>query len=127
MTSFDRRRQLVVVPLRLVGPAGPLVRMMAIDTGSTYTVIRPELAARLGYRTDLPGTVPITTASGALRVPRVALDRIDALEISRHGFNIVLHALPPGLRFAGLLGLDFVRGGRLTFDFQRGEVIYEGE
>lgn len=99
--------------------------MMAIDTGSTYTVIRPELAARLGYSADLPGTVPITTASDSLRVPRISIERIDALEMSRYGFPIALHALPIGLRFSGLLGLDFVRDGRLTFDFVRGDVSFE--
>jgi len=98
---------------------------MAIDTGSTYTVIDPQVAARLGYATDLVATVPVTTASGTIRAPRVKVERVDALGSTRRDFNVVVHALPPTLRLSGLLGLDFVRSGRLTFDFQRGEVSYE--
>ena len=125
MTAFDRRRQLVVIPVRLYGPSDSLVRMMAIDTGSSYTVIRPEVAARLGYGTDLPGGVPVTTASGTIRVPRMQVEQIVALDTARERFNILLHPLPVGLRFSGLLGLDFFRGGRLVFDFAGGDVSFE--
>lgn len=125
MTAFDRRRGVVIVPVELFGPLGSVVRMMAVDTGSTYTVVRPDVMKLLGYRTDTPGTVPITTASGAIRVPRVLTERIDPLDRSRHDFNVLVHPLPPALRFSRLLGLDFVRDGRLIFDFVRGDVSFE--
>jgi hypothetical protein len=69
-----------------------------------------------------PGRAQITTASGDLWVPRVIVDRVDALGISRATFPMLAHTLPKSIRVDGLLGLDFLRGQRLTVDFRQGLV-----
>ena len=40
-------------------------------------------------------------------------------------FPVLAHTLPPSAGVDGLLGLDFVRGGRLTVDFRAGHVTLD--
>ena len=48
-TRFDRSCGLIVVEARLHGPLGPIVLSLAVDTGSTETVVTPWVVDELGY------------------------------------------------------------------------------
>jgi predicted aspartyl protease len=94
-----------------------------LDTGASYTLIVPAVLGRLGYRLsgDEP-SIAIVTASSSERVPRLPVARIGALGLNRQSFEVVMHPLPPGAGWHGLLGLDFLRDHRLTIDFVNGEL-----
>lgn len=120
---FDPRRGLILVTVRIWGPAGDRIADLALDTGATVTMISASLLADAGYdpaaSTD---RVLMTTASGVEYVARLPVDRIRALEQERQAFPVVSHILPPSARIDGVLGLDFLRGQRLTVDFRVGEI-----
>jgi hypothetical protein len=46
---FDPSQGLVVVPVRLLGPAGDMILRLALDTGATSTLINSEILVLLGY------------------------------------------------------------------------------
>jgi len=61
-----------------------------------------------------PGRVLMATASGVEYVPRLPVHRIRALGQDRSSFPVVAHVLPPSATIDGVLGLDFLRGQKLT-------------
>lgn len=64
----------------------------------------------------------MTTGSGVEFVPRVKLDKIEALGRERKDFPVLCHTLPTSASVDGLLGLDFFRGLNLNVDFGGGRI-----
>jgi hypothetical protein len=123
---FDAQRGLIVVPTRLWGPSGSVVARLALDTGATRTTINWDLLVFTGY--DPAGVGPrmqVTTGGGLEFVPQVPVRRVEALGSERRDFSVLCHTLPPSATVDGVLGLDFMRGGRLLVDLRIGEVTFE--
>lgn len=123
---FDPTEGLIVVPTRLWGPAGDTVVRLALDTGATRTVVSWDVVVLVGY--DPAATaerVQMTTGSGVEFVPRVFLEKIEALGQERRDFPVLCHTLPPSATVDGVLGLDFFRGRRLSIDLRTGVVTVE--
>ena len=123
---FDPREGLIIVPAELWGPTGSVVLRLALDTGATSTVINVGMLVAIGYDPALaPDRVQVTTGSGVEFAPRLTLQRLNALGRERSDFPVLGHTLPPSAGVDGLLGLDYVRGGRLTIDLSSGQVFLE--
>ena len=121
--SFDPQQGLVIVKAEISGPSGSVVLRMALDTGASNTVVNVGMLVAVGYDPALvPDRVQVTTGSNVEFVPRITLDRIQALGQERSDLLVFCHTLPPSANVDGLLGLDFVRGQLLTIDFRAGEV-----
>jgi predicted aspartyl protease len=83
-------------------------------------------AVKLGYIPDgVRDRREITTASGLELAPMITLERLEALGQQRDGFPVLCHILPISAGIEGVLGLDFLRGHRLTRDFHIGLVTLE--
>ena len=48
-TSFDANRNIIVVPGTVSGPLGQLPLRLVLDTGSSETLLLPEVVDKLGY------------------------------------------------------------------------------
>ena len=46
--GFDPSQGLIIVPVRLFGPAGDMIVRLALDTGATSTLITSEIMVLLG-------------------------------------------------------------------------------
>ncbi len=124
--SFDSKEGLVIVPTRLWGPARDTVVRLALDTGATGSLLNWDVLVLLGYDPAIEAErLQVTTGSGVEFVPRIPLERIEALGLTRRDFPILCHTLPPSARVDGLLGLDFLRQHRLTVDFREGVVTLD--
>ena len=123
---FDPREGLIIVPAELWGPSGSVVLRLALDTGATSTVVNVGMLVAIGYDPALaPDRVQVTTGSGVEFAPRITLRQITALEQQRTDFAVLGHTLPPSAGVDGLLGLDYVRGLRLTVDLRSGLALLE--
>ncbi|HEX7409469.1 MAG TPA: retropepsin-like aspartic protease [Candidatus Binatia bacterium] len=123
---FDPREGLIIVPAELWGPSGSVVLRLALDTGATSTVVNVGMLVAIGYAPALaPDRVQVTTGSGVEFAPRITLRQIAALEQQRTDFAVLGHTLPPSAGVDGLLGLDYVRGLRLTVDLRSGLALLE--
>ncbi len=123
---FDPASRLIVVPVRLWGPAAFADLRLALDTGAVNSLVSTEAAVFLGYDPAAAAEmVKIVTGSGEVMAPRLAVSRVAALGQERLAFPIVCHALPPATQLDGLLGLDFLRGHRLVVDFRAGVLSLE--
>lgn len=108
---------LVVVRVRIEGPAGAMLALFALDTGAERSCVPPSIASAIGVAVSDRGAM--WTASERVPVRDCVLTRFDALGLTRFQFPALVHALPAELPFGGLLGLDFLRDTRLTIDFRR--------
>lgn len=80
----------------------------------------------IGYDPSLvPDRIQVTTGSSVEYVPRLVLSKITALGQERVNFPVLCHTLPPSAGIDGLLGLDFLRGQKLTIDFIQGQIKLE--
>jgi hypothetical protein len=62
---------------------------------------------------------------GAEFAHRVVVRRIIALGQERPNFPVLAYTLPAEIGVDGMLGLDFVRGLKLTLDFREGQLSLE--
>lgn len=123
---FNLNQDLIIVPVRVVGPNDEEILRFALDTGATTSILDWECASRIGYTSSALGQqIQITTASGAEPVIRITIKRFEALGQQRHNFPLLCYVLPGGVAFDGVLGLDFFRGHKLTLDFRLGLVTLE--
>jgi predicted aspartyl protease len=122
-TPFNPQDHLIGVAVRLFGPSRDFYARLALDTGASSTLVSKDILVLIGYDSDaLPKTVKFTTGSGVEAAPRLAVDKIEALDQERLNFSVVAHNLPPTASVDGVLGLDFFRNHILTLDFQNGEI-----
>ncbi len=124
--TFDARRGLPVIQVKITGPTGTQTAQLALDTGSSAIMVNALLLVSIGYDPDAsPDRVQITTASRIELSTRLRVSRIEALGVERVEFPVVAHTLPPTSTVDGLLGLDFFRGLVLTLDFREGRITLE--
>lgn len=118
---FNVRRGIILVPVKLFGPAGDRVVRLALDTGATHTMIASNILINLGYAPwQARRWMPVMTASGNMRAPVIYIRSIEALGLAKTRLNVICHTLPPNSSIDGLLGLNFFKECRLTIDFRRG-------
>jgi len=116
----------VVVPLMeqpdtsLVVPTMIEDKIMAtflVDTGSSYTVITPRMAKKLGIviTSDTP-RISLITANGAIKAPLVKLKNMAIGQVRVPEVNAVVQELGNGddMLLSGLLGMNFFQGMDLT-------------
>ncbi|MBI4872870.1 MAG: retroviral-like aspartic protease family protein [Candidatus Riflebacteria bacterium] len=83
---------------------------MALDTGATDTLLRPEVLDGLGYSPrDAGGLTTVTTALGVEPGYWLTVNRLRALGHEFNAFRVNAHDLPEDCGLDGLLGLNFLR------------------
>jgi predicted aspartyl protease len=114
-------------------PGGRLVTVLATlnvlldvniiaDTGAQRTMISRKVAQRLGLHQPLRMEALVGVGQSP-PVPVVRLDRLRVGASTMVGLEVSVYDLPPLISSDGLLGLDFLRRFRVTFDFVSGVLI----
>jgi len=98
---------------------------MGLDTGTTWTMLKTSILKEIGHDPEVGQRVQIVTVSGIEFTSRVRISLLEAAGLERRNFPVLCKSLPPAARIDGLLGLDFLRGRKLTVDFGIGEMILE--
>lgn len=82
-----------------------------VDTGASYTVITPRLAAKLGIvvSDDAP-RIAIRTANGVVHAPLVTIPSLSLGKVDLGQVQAVVHDLGDDLMLSGLLGLNAFKG-----------------
>ncbi len=123
---FDPQQGLVIVRAELFGRSTSAILRLALDSGATRTVVNVGPLVALGYDPSLVSErVQVTTGSGVEFAPQVPIAKVIALGRHRLEFSVLAHTLPPSAGVDGLLGLDFLRGEKLTVDFRKGELTLD--
>jgi hypothetical protein len=102
--------------------AGRIVRLLlAVDTGSLYTIVEPTFLTALGMEpAQAVNHVEIVGIGGQLRVPRLTVERfhcfgqmLSAVQILTLDFSRILPSIN------GILGLRELRASQATIDVVR--------
>jgi len=107
-----------IVPIRIGGPRGTKDVDALLDTGATYCIVSREDARQLGYQFRTADQVPVATAGGVIRVPRITLTAVEVLGLRR----VRVPALVKDLAESGLeaiIGWSFLDRFQLTIDARR--------
>ena len=121
--QFNRSHGPIRIRAQIDGPTGRTNLILALDTGAMRSLINVAPLVYVGYDPGLQlERLQMTTGSGIVYVPLVRLDRLLALGKSQENLDVIAHTLPPSAGIDGLLGLDFLRGQRLSIDFSKGEI-----
>ena len=112
VTTFDKRRDLIIVPGRVWGPHGPALPLrLVLDTGAAETIIVPEVLDELGYSPREHGDQITTMRSAVGREEgyMIRVARFACLGYHEKEYRIHAHDLPEGWGIEGLIGLTFLR------------------
>jgi predicted aspartyl protease len=120
------------VPIRLAGPAKPLILVdayangsgpfqFAIDTGTSTTAITPQLARKLGVESSpvgagTTGGAPVDFFGGSLESFQVSGAKIDNMGVIVADFFETLSAAV-GRKLDGIVGYNFLRNYRVVIDY----------
>jgi clan AA aspartic protease (TIGR02281 family) len=119
--SFDPEDPVLALYVEIKGDKRKAKPKLALDTGSTYTMIPWELAEFLGYEPHLcKERVRIITASGIEKTPLITLESVGILDKTATNIKAVVHDLPPESYADGLLGLSFLRKFRFVWTSKKG-------
>ncbi len=125
-TRFDRARDLIVVEAVVVGPLWPVLLALAIDTGSTETVVMPWVVDELGYSPrDGKQITRVRSAIGDEHGYTLRVDRFMALGFTREAFRVHVFDLAAGYGIDGLVGLSFLNA--LNYEVRSREGLVRAE
>jgi clan AA aspartic protease (TIGR02281 family) len=119
---FISGHQLVLVPVVLNRTKA---FRFIVDTGAQRIIISHDVAATLGLDVSRPLRVEaiVTAERQTPPVPVVRLDSVQIGGIRLSPIQASVFDLPSALRADGLLGLNFLREFRVTFEFDRSSLI----
>jgi predicted aspartyl protease len=119
-------------PIRLANPSKPLILVdvhangrgpfqFAIDTGTSTSVITPELAKQLGVETSpvgagTTGGAPIDFFGGSLQSFQLGGAKIDNMAVVVADFFTILSAVV-GVKLDGIVGYNFLRDYKIVIDY----------
>ena len=130
MNKFDFQYSggLIVVTVIIpgLGSRAPFEYVLALDTGSTKTILQPSSIQQLGYsEKDKTKDVGITTGSKTEKGYELKIENLHCLGYQWDKPNIIVKQLPLSLYYIdGLLGLDFFQSinKKLTINFGNTEI-----
>jgi predicted aspartyl protease len=120
--NFKYVGSLLVVNVTLQGAESTEKKLeLALDTGSTRTIIKPDVLHALGYEvTKIKNNLTITTGTKNEKAFDLGVKNLEMLDYSVKNLKVVCKTLPISLFFIdGLLGLDFFQkiNKKLVIDF----------
>lgn len=109
VTRFARKRDLIVVRARVWSPRSRTPLRLAIDTGSSDTVVPPEIIDDLGYSPrDGEHVMTVRAALGREQGWTLRVKRFSALGFVVPDYRIHVFDLATGDDIDGLIGLSFL-------------------
>lgn len=118
--------------VRVKGERGVREYRAVLDTGCTYCMIPKKDAVGLGYiaeydaveRTEGEGG-PVISGSFIIDVPFITLKEVSVGELTAKNLQTVLSDLPTPSGVDMILGTNFLKNFRVTFDFKNNALTIE--
>lgn len=108
-SRFGRSSGLIVVDASIVGPRRTVTITLALDTGSTETVISPWVVDATGYSVrDGEELTRVRSAIGDEQGYTLRVTRFATLGLACSNFRVHVFDLADGYGIDGLVGLSFL-------------------
>jgi predicted aspartyl protease len=123
ITRFNRKRDLIIVHARVWSPRSRSRLRLAVDTGSSDTVVTPDLVEQLGYSVRHGENVmTVRSAIGREQGWTLRVKRFSALGFVVPDYRLHVFDLATGHDLDGLLGLSFLKQFNCEFRFAEGRI-----
>jgi predicted aspartyl protease len=120
ITTFDPARDLIFVEAKLWGRNGDTSLSLALDTGSSETVVAPYIVDDLGYSPrDGDSMTTVRAAIGKEHGYTLRVAKFSALGFFAADFRVHVFDLAAGFGIDGLIGLSFLR--RFNYEVRSAE------
>jgi predicted aspartyl protease len=104
-----------------------IILRMAVDSGASLVMIKPDILVGLGY--DLTAARPMTIYgihAQALTAPQVTLERFGVIGAEEANVDCLALSLPPQVGLDGLVGLSYLqRFSLVTFNFSDNSLMLQ--
>lgn len=122
-TRFGRSFGLIVVDACVDGPRRSVPLTLALDTGSTATVICPWVVDAVGHSVrDAEQLTRVRSAVGDEQGYTLRVDQFAALGFAHARFLVHVFDLPEGYGIDGLVGLSFL--DRLNYEIRSADNLF---
>jgi aspartyl protease family protein len=109
ITRFNRKLDLIIVHARVWSPRSGRRLRLALDTGSSDTVVSPDLVEKLGYSVrDGEDIMTVRSATGKEQGWSLRVKRFSALGFAVPDYRLHVFDLATGDDIDGLIGLSFL-------------------
>ena len=109
--------------IRLVGSKGSTEELILFDSGATYSVIRPDVAEKLGIVESLPEPMDFGTAEGTRTLRAEQAVRLN-FHLNGYRFSDEF-MLISGLSEPAIIGAATLQKWRMKLDFENDDVIID--
>lgn len=100
--------------------------IMAVDTGSSYTIISEAAAIQVGFDlSQVAESATFSDASTTHLVPKVTLKSFTLADAKVDNLDVLCYSLPEEHGIDGVIGLNFLRHFRITLEFEQGILILD--
>lgn len=125
-TAFTPFRDLIIVEAELWGPLDHAVLHLALDTGSTHTVVLPEIMDDLGFNPSYGENITnVYSAIGKEQGYMIRAPQFSALGFTLTDFPIHVFDLADRYGLQGLIGLSFLHRYNYTVRSTEGLILVE--
>lgn len=125
-TAFNAAGQLVVVEGNVAGPRGDMPVRLVVDTGSSETLLLPDVIDHLGYSPrDAEIVTGVYSALGKEQGYILRVDCFSALGFEIPDFRVHVFDLADRYRIEGLIGLSFLRRFNYEVRSAEGRILVE--
>ena len=109
ITRFNRKRDLIIVRAHVWSPRSYERLRLVVDTGSSDTVVTPDLVEQLGYSIrDGERVITVRSSVGKEQGWTLRVKRFSALGFVVPNYRIHVFDLATGYDIDGLIGLSFL-------------------
>ncbi len=117
---FDPQAMLLVFPCT-IEYQDIRTTLLALGTGSSFTIIRESSLIAIGYPIDsITEFISFGDASQTHIVPKVTLKSFSLADVKVDNLDVLIHALPEEHGIDGVIGLNFLRQFNIGLDFKQG-------
>ncbi|MHC4201041.1 MAG: retropepsin-like aspartic protease [Planctomycetota bacterium] len=119
-----RRGRIIVLPVHL-RHKDEVSRKMALDTGARVTIIRPEIAEKIGIELRDEPAARLVGVAGSAPVREGTIDAVSVLGHTVRGLKVACQELDADLGFDGIIGLDLIQHFNITIDNDAERITFE--
>ncbi len=119
-----QRGRIIVLPVRLRHRVA-LRRKMALDTGARMTIIRPEIAEKIGIELRDEPEARLVGVAGSAPVTVGTVDAVSVLGHTVRDLTVACQELDPELGFDGIIGLDLIQHFNIRIDNDAERITFE--
>ena len=119
-----QRGGLIVLPVRL-RHMKEVRRKMVLDTGSRFTIIRPDVAEKIGLELREEPGAELVGVTGSASIRAATVDAVHLLGHTVRNVEVICQPLHPDLAFDGVIGVNLIQHFNIRIDNDAESVTFE--